>query len=107
MEVSGPDDDIVVAGRMVILQKFNYMRTHLLNPNKNLQLGRDLINLSGIVGQRYGTTFKMVSDHENKKCFKLEVAEEVNHLENLFMPGESGEDNQDEVRDGQDARGRD
>ena len=49
----------------------------------------------------------MVSDHENKKCFKLEVAEEVNHLENLFMPGESGEDNQDEVRDGQDARGRD
>ena len=84
MEVSGPTDDVVEAGRTVILQKFNYMRTHLLNPNKNLQLGRDLINLSGIVGQRHGTTFKMVSDHENKKCFKLEVAEEVNHLTDLL-----------------------
>ena len=103
MEVRGPDDDVVEAGRTVILQKFNYMRTHLLNPNKNLQLGRDLINLSGIVGQRHGTTFKMVSDHENKKCFKLEVAEEVNHLENLFMPDESGEDNRD-LQDGENQR---
>jgi len=90
-------DEIIKAGRTVILQKFNYMRTHLLNPKKNLQLGRDHLNLSGIVGHKYGTTFKMVSDHSNNKCFKLEVAEEVTNFENLFMNGESGEDNRDLV----------
>merc|ERR1719234_2929089 len=89
-------DEIIKAGRTVILQKFNYMRTHLLNPKKNLQLGRDHLNLSGIVGHKYGTTFKMVSDHSNNKCFKLEVAE-VTNFENLFMNGESGEDNRDLV----------
>ena len=87
------DEEIIKAGRTVILQKFNYMRTHLLNPSKNLQLGRDQVNLSGIVGHKYGTTFKMVSDHSNNKCFKLEVAEEVTNFENIFMNGESGEDN--------------
>ena len=100
MEPSPAEQELVVPGRTVVLQKFNYMRTHLLNPNKHLQLGRDMINLAGIVGHKYGTTFKMVSDPENKKSFKLEVAEEVNHLENLFMPDESGEDNRD-LQDGE------
>jgi len=89
------DREVIVPGRTVVLQKFNYLRTHLLNPSKNLQLGRDLINLSGIVGKTFGTTFKMVSDHQNNKCFKLEVAEEVQNFEALFMNGESGEDNRD------------
>eukprot|EP00092_Neocalanus_flemingeri_P009600 GFUD01010332.1.p1 GENE.GFUD01010332.1~~GFUD01010332.1.p1 ORF type:complete len:709 (-),score=185.19 GFUD01010332.1:1548-3674(-) len=95
---SGKSDlEMIIPGRTVVLQKFNYLRTHLLNPNKNLQLGRDLINLSGIVGKTYGTTFKMVSDHKNNKCFQLEVAEEVQNFEALFMNGESGEDNRDLV----------
>jgi len=89
------DDEIITAGRTVILQRDKYMRTHLLNPNKNLQLSKDIVNLSGIVGQRFGTTFKMVSDHSKNKCFKLEVAEEVKNFENIFMNGESGEDNRD------------
>ena len=37
----------------------------------------------------------MVSDHSKNKCFKLEVAEEVKNFENIFMNGESGEDNRD------------
>jgi len=94
-EVSRDDLEIVVPGRTVILQKFNYMRTHLLNTKKNLQLGRDLINMNGIVGKPFGTTFKMVSDHQNNKCFQLEVADEVLNFEALFMNGESGEDNRD------------
>jgi len=89
------DDEIITAGRTVILQRDKYMRTHLLNPNKNLQLSKDIVNLSGIVGQRFGTTFKMVSDHSKNKCFQLEVAEEVKNFENIFMNGESGEDNRD------------
>ena len=91
-------DDVITAGRTVVLQKFNYLRTHQLNPRKNLQMGRDIVNLSGIVGHKFGTTFKMVSDHKNNKCFNLEVVEEVVTLEDLFMNGEGGEDNR-ELRD--------
>jgi len=91
------DLEVIVPGRTVVLQKFNYLRTHLLNPKKNLQLGRDLINMNGIVGKHFGTTFKMVSDHQNNKCFQLEVADEVQNFEALFMNGESGEDNRDLV----------
>jgi len=91
------DVETIKPGRTVILQKFNYMRTHLLNTKKNLQLGRDLINMSGVVGKTFGTTFKMVSDHQNNKCFQLEVAEEILNFEALFMNGESGEDNRDLV----------
>jgi len=94
---SKSDLEVIVPGRTVVLQKFNYLRTHLLNPKKNLQLGRDLINMNGIVGKTFGTTFKMVSDHQNNKCFQLEVAEEVQNFEALFMNGESGEDNRDLV----------
>ena len=88
-------DDVITAGRTVVLQKFNYLRTHQLNPRKNLQMGRDIVNLSGIVGHKFGTTFKMVSDHKNNKCFNLEVVEEVVTLEDLFMSGEGGEDNRE------------
>ena len=90
-------DDVIAAGRTVVLQKYKYLRTHLLNPNKNLQLGRDVVNLSGIVGQPYGTTFQMVSDHKNNKCFKMEVPEEVISLEDLFMNGDGGEPELQEV----------
>jgi len=93
------DLEVIVPGRTVVLQKFNYMRTHLLNPNKNLQLGRDLINVKGVVGKTFGTTFKMVSDHQSNKCFKLEVADEILNFEALFMNGESGEDNRDLIDD--------
>ena len=89
------DDDVIQAGRTVVFQKFNYLRTHLLNPKKNLQLGRDIVNLQGIVGMKFGTTFQMVSDHKNNKCFNLVVPEEVISLEDLFMNGEGGEDNRD------------
>ena len=89
------DEEVIQDGRTVVLQKFNYLRTHLLNSKKNLQLGRDVVNLSGIVGHKFGATFQMVSDHKSNKCFKLIVPDEVVSLEDLFMNGEGGEDNRD------------
>jgi len=89
--------NLIEPGKTIIIQKLNYMRTHLLNVTKKLQFGRDLVDLSGIVGHKYGTTFKMVSDHKNNKCFKVEVSEDVEMFEELFMNGESGEDNRDLV----------
>ena len=77
VKVEVDKEDIIQAGRTVVLQKFNYLRTHLLNPKKNLQLGRDHVNLEAILGHKFGTTFQMISDHKNNKCFNLVVPDEV------------------------------
>lgn len=81
-----PDPELITGGTTVIVQKYNYMRTHLLNPSKNLQLGRDLVQIGSTVGHRYGTTFRMVSDTRTK-TFLLEVADQVQDLESLFLSG--------------------
>ena len=47
LRTTDADELRITVGETVILQKFNYMRTHVLNPGKNLQLGRDIVNLSG------------------------------------------------------------
>eukprot|EP00088_Acartia_fossae_P004536 TRINITY_DN11946_c0_g1_i1.p1 TRINITY_DN11946_c0_g1~~TRINITY_DN11946_c0_g1_i1.p1 ORF type:complete len:456 (-),score=104.00 TRINITY_DN11946_c0_g1_i1:59-1426(-) len=89
------DCDIIQEGATVVLQKFNYMRTHVLNPKKTLLLGRDTVSMSGVVGKKYGTTFEMVSDPKNKKQFQLVEANEVIDFESLFLTGEGGQDNRD------------
>ena len=33
----------------MILQKFNYMRSHVLNSKRNVQLGRDVVSMAGIL----------------------------------------------------------
>ena len=61
LRTTDADEMCITVGETVILQKFNYMRTHVLNPGKNLQLGRDIVNLSGKFNnlfQRSKTTFQ-------------------------------------------------
>jgi len=92
------NDDVdrrISPGETVVLQKFNYMRVHVLNTKKNLQLGRDIVNLEGVVGEKYGTTFEMVPNPDNKKQYFLRVADEVVDFESLFLTGEGGRDNRD------------
>jgi len=91
------DPRVIEKGETVVLQKYNYMRTHVLNPKKNLQLGRDIVNLAGVIGEKYGTTFEMVPSPTNKKQFELKVAQEVVDFEDLFLTGEGGQDNRDIV----------
>jgi len=97
---NGVDDkneetDLIKAGETVILHKFNYMRTHVFNPNKNLQLGRDVVSMAGLLGKKYGTTFEMVAHPTKKKIFELKKADEVVDFESLFLTGEGGQDNRD------------
>jgi len=89
------DGCIIKGGETVILQKYNYMRTHVLNAKKCLQLGRDIVSMEGIEGKKYGTTFEMVSNPKNKKQFQLVEANEIVDFEELFLTGEGGQDNRD------------
>jgi len=86
-------DDTIEAGKTVVIQKYKYMRTHVLNPKKPLQMGRDMIDITPIVGSKFGTTFKMIPDTK-KKLFTLEICDAAVDLESLFL-GEGGQDNRD------------
>lgn len=86
-------EDVIEAGKTVVIQKYKYMRTHVLNPKKPLQMGRDLIDITPIVGCKFGTTFKMIPDTK-KKVFTLEICDAAVDLESLFL-GEGGQDNRD------------
>jgi len=90
------NEDVIEAGKTVVIQKYKYMRTHVLNPKKPLQMGRDMIDITPIVGCKFGTTFKMIPDTK-KKVFSLEICDaavDLENLEDLFL-GEGGQDNRD------------
>jgi len=87
--------DVIKEGDPMILQKFNYMRSHVLNSKRNVQLGRDVVSMAGLVGEKYGTTFEMKANPANKKQFLLVKADQVIDFEELFLTGEGGQDNRD------------
>ena len=86
-------------GAVIIIQRFQYMRTFNLNvgKNPNVQLGNDSIDVSAILGHPYGTSFKMKkkhgNDNNNKRQWHLERTEEIPDFEEQFLEqeGDSGE----------------
>jgi tRNA (adenine-N(1)-)-methyltransferase non-catalytic subunit len=79
-------DDVIRDGDIVVIQRHNYLRTHKLNAAKEcqVQLGRDCIDLSQILGQRYGSTFKMITHETKKKCWQVDLTNELIDFESLF-----------------------
>jgi len=89
------DIDIIKEGETVVLQKFNYKKTHVLNSKRTLQLGRDVVSMEGLVGHKYGSAFEMVGSKSKKRIFDLVKTNEVVDFEELFLTGEGGQDNRD------------
>lgn len=90
---------VIEDGSVIIIQRFQYMRTFSLNlsKNPNVQLGNDCVNLTSIKGLPYGTAFKM--KHVQKKQWDLEVTEEIPDFEEEFLEDESNkEEEEDQTR---------
>ena len=69
--------DCVTDGSYVIVQKFDYMRTLLIRSSKpGVQLGKDLVDFSAVIGQPYESMFKMVPHPDKKKGWTLEQVSE-------------------------------
>lgn len=82
-------------GEFVVIQRDNYMRTQKLVASKNchISLGKDQIELANVIGQPYGSAFKMVPHATKKKLWIVEKTDEILNFEEMFLGDKSGTDN--------------
>ncbi len=89
--------EVIKDGDVVVIQRDKYMRVQKISvgANKNcvIHLGKEQVEMTAIVGQRYGSIFKMVPHEKKKKMWNLEYVEETVDFETVFMSDKSGEDN--------------
>jgi tRNA (adenine-N(1)-)-methyltransferase non-catalytic subunit len=89
---------LILDGQVIVIQRHNYMRTHKLNlkKNSNVQLGKETVDMSAVVGHRFGETFKMMHDADAKgrnsnRMWTLEKSKEAVDFEDLFLNGDEAE----------------
>ena len=88
--------NVIQDGDYVVIQRHTYMRVQKLNSVKNCQLGRDSVELKNVIGQPYGSMFKMIPHESKKKVWKVEPTDEILDFEDIFLGDDdkpSGEDN--------------
>ncbi|XP_043285753.1 tRNA (adenine(58)-N(1))-methyltransferase non-catalytic subunit TRM6 [Venturia canescens] len=88
------------AGNYVIVEKQNYRKLCKITENGILTLGKEQIEMKGMIGMPYWTTFKMVQSKLNKKTFILEVAPKAETSLELRKNLTSGTDNRTIIDDG-------
>lgn len=93
-------ESIAQTGNYVIVEKQNYRKLCKLTENGILTLGKEQIEMKGMIGMPYWTTFKMVQSKHNKKTFILEVAPKAETSLELRKNLPSGTDNRTIIDDG-------
>ncbi len=91
--------EFISDGQVIVIQRHNYMRTHRLNvaKSRNVQLGKETVDMSAVVGSQFGDTFKMVHDggeggkKGGSRKWKLEKTDDAVNFEELFLDGEDGD----------------
>ncbi|KAJ8734108.1 hypothetical protein PYW07_014659 [Mythimna separata] len=92
----------VKIGDYIIIQKQNYKKLHKFNKSdSSISLGRDTINLKGLEGSPYFSTFKLLPKTSRKnKEFTIELADEAVKLKDEIDIKVSGNDNRNILDDG-------
>ena len=91
---------VIRDGDVVVLQRYNYLRTHKIDTKcgarqPRVQLAKETVDLSAVLGHPYGSTFKMV---RAGKVWALERTEEkVDFEEKVLNQTDGGEDNREIV----------
>ncbi|XP_023946339.2 tRNA (adenine(58)-N(1))-methyltransferase non-catalytic subunit TRM6 [Bicyclus anynana] len=95
-------DNTIKVGEYIVIQKQNYKKLHKLNkPNSSVTVGKDSLNLNGIVGCKFYSTFKMISrSSKRSKEYDLELTEEAANLIDEIGLKVSGTDNRNIYDDG-------
>lgn len=95
-------DDIKI-GDFIIIQRQKYTKLHKLTAQSSPTLGREIINLDAVAGQKYFTTFRMVLAESNKKrIYDLEPCPDFRmSITDDIEVAESGNDNRNIVDNGQ------
>lgn len=68
------EPDTIRIGDFLIIQRQKYTKLHKLSATSTPTLGREIINLENVVGEKYFTTFKMVlAGSAKKRIYDLEA----------------------------------
>jgi len=95
--------DVIGEGSVVILQRLHYMRTHKIqsggskkHPNASeppkVQLGKECVDLTAMLGQPYGSAFKMVRTGKAKVWQLEKVDVDLVYREEEKLSGERPDD---------------
>lgn len=94
-------DNCIQVGCYIIIQKHNYKKIYKFNKaDSTISIGRDSVNLDGIVGYPYFSMFKMAPKGKRGREFSLEWTNEAAELKDEIEIKISGDDNRDIVDDG-------
>ena len=96
---------IITDESTIVIQRFNYQKTHRLDTKNGqkvpkVQLGKDAVDLTAVIGQRFGAVFKMIKESPKDKIFALVKIDEsqMTDFEKVFLDGDedvSSKDNRD------------
>ncbi|XP_035739320.1 tRNA (adenine(58)-N(1))-methyltransferase non-catalytic subunit TRM6-like [Vespa mandarinia] len=96
----GENEDVIKAGNYVIVKKQKYTKVYKVSLNGILMLGKDEVDMQGIIGKPYWTTFEMVPSKNNKRSYTLKTIKEAESWNDLKNTVSSGLDNRCIINDG-------
>ncbi|KAF5290041.1 hypothetical protein FQA39_LY14822, partial [Lamprigera yunnana] len=86
-------------GDFIIIQRQHYTKLQKLKENGTISLGKDVVNLTNVIGHNYYETFRMVPKQGSKRHYTVEKATELT-IANQLQIEESGNDNRNIIDDG-------
>nr|XP_003705142.1 PREDICTED: tRNA (adenine(58)-N(1))-methyltransferase non-catalytic subunit TRM6 [Megachile rotundata] len=93
-------DNIITAGKYVIVSKLNFKKVYKATVGGSLMLGKDLVDMSEIIGKPFWTTFEMIPAKNGKRTFFLKETIKTESLNDLLCTLPSGNDNRTITDDG-------
>ncbi|XP_058809656.1 tRNA (adenine(58)-N(1))-methyltransferase non-catalytic subunit TRM6 [Phymastichus coffea] len=96
-------EELVTVGSHVIIQRLNFKKVYRVSETGSLNLGKEEIKMTEIIGKPFWTTYKVISSNEKRdkrSKMTLIVAEKKDSLEDLKDKIASGYDNRSINDDG-------
>ncbi|XP_057318107.1 tRNA (adenine(58)-N(1))-methyltransferase non-catalytic subunit TRM6 [Microplitis mediator] len=98
------NQETVSVGNYIIVQKQDYRKVCRVSRDGTFSLGKEQVEMAGVINKPYWTTFKMIgpvsTSKNGLKTITLEVAEKAETSENLHKGLASGSDNRSINDDG-------
>ena len=92
-------DENIKVGDFVVIQRQDYMKLQKIKENCTVTLGKDVVDLDFVLGEKYEETFRMILKPGSKRTYTLELVSQLT-LTNQTQIEESGMDNRNIIDDG-------
>ncbi|KAL0276087.1 UNVERIFIED_CONTAM: hypothetical protein PYX00_003744 [Menopon gallinae] len=95
------DSDLIKDGDYIIVKRQNYTKIHKLTKTKCfVMLGKDEIDLTAVIGERYWTTYKLERKGKSRAYILKKCKKEISFTDEIIKEVPSGVDNREIKDDG-------